>query len=240
MTFIYAHRGFSASYPENTMIAFQQAAKHGADGIELDVQFTKDREIVVIHDTKVDRTTNGTGFVKDYTLKEMKQLHANYHFKHITKSTIPTLAEVFTWLSTNDLHCNIELKNIFFPYHGLEEEVIQLIHKYDLSDRIIISSFNHYSLVHCYQIAPHIETAPLIRDGIYMPWVYAKAIHAKGLHLSYLVAQDKIVQQSFVHGIKVRPFTVNAKSEMERLFSLRCTAIITDEVEKAINLRSSI
>ena len=63
----FAHRGFSGKYPENTMLAFQKAYEAGADGIELDVQLTKDGQVVVIHDEKVDRTTNGTGLVRDYT-----------------------------------------------------------------------------------------------------------------------------------------------------------------------------
>ena len=70
----FAHRGFSGKYPENTMLAFRKALEAGADGIELDVQLTKDGEPVVIHDEKTDRTTNGTGFVCDYTLEELKKV----------------------------------------------------------------------------------------------------------------------------------------------------------------------
>lgn len=69
---IYAHRGYSGRYPENTMLAFQKAAETGCDGMELDVQLTKDGTVVVIHDEAVDRTTDGTGLVKDYTFEECK------------------------------------------------------------------------------------------------------------------------------------------------------------------------
>ncbi len=73
---VYAHRGYSGRYPENTMLAFQKAAATGCDGIELDVQLTKDNVVVVIHDEKIDRTTDGTGFVKDYTYEELKKFNA--------------------------------------------------------------------------------------------------------------------------------------------------------------------
>lgn len=239
MTLIYAHRGFSATYPENTMVAFQKAAENGADGIELDVQFTKDGEIVVIHDPKVDRTTNGKGYVKDYLLKDIRRLNANNQNKNINTATIPTLDEVLQWLLTTDLFCNIELKNALILYEGLEEEVIRLIYQYDLGERVIISSFNHYSLVDSFRLAPCIETAPLYRDGLFMPWVYASAIQSKGIHPSYQVANNEIIKQSLYHGIKVRPFTINDEKEMKRLFEVGCTAIITDEPAKAAQLRKT-
>ena len=73
---IYAHRGYSGKYPENTMLAFEKAAETGCDGIELDVQLTKDGKLVVIHDESVDRTTTGTGKVKDFTYDELARFNA--------------------------------------------------------------------------------------------------------------------------------------------------------------------
>lgn len=70
---VYAHRGYSGRYPENTMLAFKEAEKTGCYGIELDVQLTKDGEVVIIHDERVDRTTDGTGWVRDFTLEELKK-----------------------------------------------------------------------------------------------------------------------------------------------------------------------
>ena len=73
---VYAHRGYSGRFPENTMLAFQEAAKTGCDGIELDVQLTKDGQLVVIHDETIDRTTDGSGYVRDYTLEELRRFNA--------------------------------------------------------------------------------------------------------------------------------------------------------------------
>lgn len=238
MTQIFAHRGFSASFPENTMAAFIEAEKAGADGIELDIQLTKDGEIVVIHDEKVDRTTSGIGYVKDFSFKEIRKLNANK--TGIKKEPIPALTEVLEWLKTNQLICNIELKNGVLSYEGMEEKAIQLIHHYGLSERIIFSSFNHYSIVHCYRLAPEIETAPLYFEGIFMPWIYAQSIRAKGIHPKYNAITDEIIKKAIENNIAVRPYTVNKDAVMQRLFKVNCTAFITDDPAKAIRLKKHI
>ena len=128
---IWAHRGLSQQYPENTLIAFKEAAKlKGLTGIELDIQLTKDAEIVVIHDEKVERTTNGIGNVNEFTLKELKQLH----LKGVNEK-IPTINEVFDLLKSemeNGLLLNIELKNSIIPYYGMEEKIIVINNDNDL------------------------------------------------------------------------------------------------------------
>jgi glycerophosphoryl diester phosphodiesterase len=238
MTQIFAHRGYSAVFSENTMTAFKEAEKVGADGIELDIQLTKDREIVVIHDEKVNRTTNGSGFVKDFSYKELRKLNANK--PGIIKEPIPALREVLEWLQTNRLTCNIELKNGYFPYEGMEEMVIELVQSYGLTERIIFSSFNHYSIVYCYRLAPEIEIAPLYSGRIFMPWVYAKSICAQGIHPNYKGLTDDIIRKSIESGVAVRPYTINKDEDMKHLFTLNCTAIITDDPVKAIKLRKGI
>jgi glycerophosphoryl diester phosphodiesterase len=235
MTQIFAHRGYSASFAENTLGSFLEAEKAGADGVELDVQLTKDGELVVIHDEKVDRTTSGNGLVKDFLFKDLRKLNANK--KSIQKEPIPALTEVFEWLTSNKLLCNIELKNAFLPYKGMEEKVIQLVRKFDLMDRIILSSFNHYSIVYSYRLAPEIEMAPLFLEGIYMPWVYSQAIRARGMHPRYSTMPDDVMIQTLNNGIAVRPYTVNKEEDMHRLFKINCTAIITDDPVTALKLR---
>jgi glycerophosphoryl diester phosphodiesterase len=235
MTQIFAHRGYTASFSENTMSAFIEADKVGADGLELDVQLTKDGEIVVIHDEKVNRTTDGSGYVKDFLFKDIRKLNAGK--KGGKKESIPALNEILDWLQTNHLICNIELKNDRFPYKGMEERVIQLVQSYGLSDRIIISSFNHYSVVYSYQLAPDIETAPLFNERIFMPWVYAQSIKAKGLHPKYTRITDKIIKSTMENGIAVRPYTVNKDADLHRFFNINCSAIITDEPVKALSIR---
>ncbi|MDF1507560.1 glycerophosphodiester phosphodiesterase [Robertmurraya sp. DFI.2.37] len=238
MTLIFAHRGYSAKFPENTMKAFREAENAGADGIELDVQLTKDNELVVIHDDKVDRTTNGRGFVKDYSFAELRRLDASYKHKTILKKEpIPSLKEVLAWLQTNQLQCNIEIKSSAESYMKIEEPLIELIREFALTERVIISSFNHYSIVYCYRLAPEIEIAPLYHEGLYMPWVYTRSIKAKGMHPNYRVAPNEIIKASLESGIEVRPYTVNKEQEMRRLFDIGCTAFITDDPVKALKIR---
>lgn len=238
MTQILAHRGYSAAFAENTMTAFLEAEKAGADGIELDVQLTKDGEIVVIHDEKVDRTTCGHGYVKDLTYKELRNLKANK--KGTKREQIPAIKEIFEWMKTNHLICNIELKNGLFRYEGMEEKLIQLIYQYDLENRIIFSSFNHYSVVYCYRLDPQIETAPLFSSTLYMPWIYAKSIRSKGIHPNYRSLTADLITDSIENGIAVRPYTINKESDIERFIRLNCTALITDDPVRALKIREQI
>jgi glycerophosphoryl diester phosphodiesterase len=242
VTLIFAHRGSAGTHPENTMDAFLEAERVGADGIELDVQLTKDGEVVVIHDETVDRTTNGKGYIKDSHLKDLRKLHANYTFKKkfFNKQKIPTLIEVFDWMKDNSLVCNIELKNSIMDYEGMEEKVVKMINEYGYSDRIIISSFNHYSIVACKRLDPTIEIAPLYSTGLYMPWVYARSLGAKGIHPNQKVATDEIISASIRNGIEVRPYTVNKAHQLKRLFNINCSAIVTDYPEKAIKMRANL
>lgn len=239
MTLIFAHRGFSASFPENTMRAFFEAEKEQADGIELDVHLTKDWEPVVIHDEKVDRTTNGTGYVKEFTFKQLRMLNAAWHNKKIIrKEPIPSLREVFEWLATNDLFCNVELKTEKIPYEGIEQIVASLIREYRLEKRIIVSSFNHQSIICHHRLAPEIEIAPLIRKRLPKPWIYAKSIRAKGFHPHHRYVTNEMIKASMENGIAVRPYTVNKEKELRRLFEIGCSAVITDEPGKAVQIRN--
>ena len=144
----FAHRGFSGKYPENTMLAFRKALECGADGIEMDVQLTKDGELVVIHDERVDRTTNGTGYVRDYTLDELRKLDASYIYSdEVGFQTIPTFDEYCQWVSGTPLVTNIELKTGVYPYPGIEDKVWPVLQRYHLEEKVIISSFNHESVL---------------------------------------------------------------------------------------------
>lgn len=239
-TAILAHRGFSARYPENTMDAFQAAHKFGADGIELDVQLTKDGIPVIIHDETLDRTTNGTGYVKDYTLEELKQWNTGTKTNHDHFISIPSLEEYFEWVKQTSLITNIELKNGIILYEGIEEAVLSLIGAYQLESRVILSSFNHYSLAKVAKLNPEIETAILFMEGLYKPWDYARTVGASGLHCLHPIAQPFVIEQSLKENIAIRPFTVNQEKDLTRLISSKCSAIITDHVDKAVAIRNQL
>ena len=120
MTKIFAHRGASAYAPENTLPAFELAERQGADGIELDVQLTKDGEVAVIHDEKIDRTGTGEGFVRDFTLAELKSLSFHNQMEEYRGVKIPTLREVLELVKPGNMAVNIELKTGIFWYPGIE------------------------------------------------------------------------------------------------------------------------
>lgn len=163
---IWAHRGSSMMNPENTLLAFRKVAElEGITGIEFDVQLTKDGEIVVIHDEKVDRTTDGTGNVRDYTLNELKQLTISGDGE---VHSIPTLRETFEMLApyckNKGLRLNIELKNSIIRYEGMEQKVIDMVSEFNLEDYVVYSSFNHDSIGLVKQIKADAEVAYLAGD----------------------------------------------------------------------------
>lgn len=183
---IWAHRGCSRAYPENTLLAFKKAAEiKGLTGIELDTQLTSDGEIVVIHDEHVDRTTDGGGRVCDFTLEELKELHitgAGQNTPYILSDDdrafmgmnegeelhIPTLREVFEivkpYCVRDGLRINIELKNSVIAYTGMEQQVIDMVRECGLSKYIVYSSFNHASLQVVRGIEPDAEIGMLAGD----------------------------------------------------------------------------
>lgn len=169
---IWAHRGCSQRYPENTMLAFQKAAEiEGLTGIELDIQLTKDDHMVVFHDERVDRTTDGIGEVRQHTLAELRKLHIATRERKYEK--IPTIEEVLDLLIDkllSGMQLNIELKNSIFPYKEMEEKIVELVRRYGVQDHVIYSSFYAKSLEKIKKIDSCAETGILdtkISDCLY-------------------------------------------------------------------------
>ncbi|MCT8138480.1 glycerophosphodiester phosphodiesterase [Anaerobacillus sp. CMMVII] len=240
-TLIFAHRGSAGTHPENTMEAFEAALQAGADGLELDVQLTKDLVPVIIHDETVERTTNGEGWVKDLTLEELQKLDAGSWFSPAFRhAKIPTLKELLQWISSTHLLLNIELKNAVIRDSGLEKIVLALVEEFGLTDRVIISSFNHYSLVDIRKMNAEIEIAVLFMEGLYEPWNYAKQIGAQGLHCYLPVAVPELLAGAAKAGMPVRPFTVNEDHHITALLKGGCSAIITDWPKRAVQIREQL
>ena len=125
-TLVWAHRGASAYAPENTLAAFKQAAESGADGIELDVQKTRDGRLVVIHDETVDRVSRATGWVKDFTYEQLKKVNVNQHFPKLGVQAVPTLEEVYELVKPTNMTVNVELKTGVVFYPEIEEQVLDV------------------------------------------------------------------------------------------------------------------
>lgn len=160
---IWAHRGCSQGHPENTILAFEKALKlRGLSGVELDIQLTRDGHIVVIHDERVDRTTEGIGYVRDYTLAQLKHLHIYADERPF--QTIPTMGEVFDLLRDallSGMKLNIELKTGNYPYPGIEKKIVEMVHSRGLQACIVYSSFYALSLKRVKELDPLAETGVL-------------------------------------------------------------------------------
>ena len=168
--FVIAHRGASAYAPENTIAAFNKALDMAADGIEIDVHLTKDRHIVVSHDEKLGRTCNGTGFIKDFTLEELKKLDFGSWFSHeYANERIPTLDEIMYLLRDKDILLNIEVKNNLVIYEGIEKAIVDVIKEHKMVEKVIVSSFNHYCLREIKRLAPELKIGLLYSERLYNP-----------------------------------------------------------------------
>ncbi len=230
---IFAHRGVSAHYPENTIAAFKAASKLPVTGIELDVHLTADGELVVIHDETIDRTSNGSGYVKDYTLQELRTFDFGLWFStEFEGEGLPTLGEILELFIGTNHRINIEIKTDVFPYDGIEALVIKEVAAYQMTERVIISSFNHESIQIVSQIAPYIEKAALFAEILVDFNGYASRIPANAIHVSLPTAFRKSVGKALQEGAIVRVYTVNNIEYAYQLQQLGIQAIFTDDPEK--------
>jgi glycerophosphoryl diester phosphodiesterase len=226
-----AHRGASHDAPQNTLAAFRLALEMGADGVELDVQASKDGEAVVIHDFTVDATTDGQGAVKDKTLAELKELDAGSWFDdRFAGQRIPTLQEVIIVLG-HQLLLNIELKIKEFGNTDLVAEVVRLIEDHNLVHRAIVSSFNPLALRRVKRLNPRLNTGLL--------YFFDLPAHLIRALLTFLADPDtlhpekRLVNQEYMawareRGYHVNTWTVDEPAEMKRLIALGVDGIITN------------
>lgn len=238
MSKIIAHRGASGHAPENTMPAFQMALDMGAEGIELDVHISKDGEVVVIHDHTIDRTSNGEGLVGELTLDDLRRFdYGSWYSTKFKGVQIPTLREVLELLRDWEGLLNIEIKSGAIVYEGIEQKVIDLIEEYDMLDRTIISSFDHYSLREIKAINPQIEIGLLYGAGLVEPWLYAQRIGAEALHPSYHNIIPELVEGCRKNDIRLNPYTIDREEDIERMISAGVDGIITDYPDRALKVR---
>lgn len=228
-TKIWAHRGASGYAPENTLEAFELAVHQNADAIELDIQLTKDGEIVVAHDEKINRITDKSGWIKDYTLKELKQLRFNRTHPAFTNACIPTLKEVYELIQPTKLTVNVELKTSICFYPGIEEKALNLAQKMGMEERIIYSSFNHYTLKYLKELDSSVKTGLLYEDGWINVPAYGNNMGVNALHPAiYLLQYPDFLEDCKKYNLPLHVWTVNAKEDMQKLMKMEVDAIITD------------
>jgi glycerophosphoryl diester phosphodiesterase len=213
---VIAHRGSSQVAPENTMPAIRKAIRDGADAVEIDVQLTKDQQIVVIHDEWLNRTTNGQGFICDSTYAYIQRLDAGSKFHRKFKDCkVPLLEEVLNLAKPYGIDLHVELKNNLIPYPGLEEKVTKLIQEKEMEAQVILSSFRKDSLERCKQIAPHIRRGYLVWGSL--PNLYESRVldnlKLYSIHPSISLLDSKISRFK-QKGHLIFPYVVERKKEL--------------------------
>jgi len=239
MTKVYAHRGASGYAPENTLAAFHLAREMGADGVELDIQMTKDSELVVIHDERLERTTGATGWVKDLTLAEIGSLGASMGNQAYPDEKVPSLAQVFDLLADSSMAINVEIKDSRVAYPGIVEKLLEMIDDRDWEYRITISSFNHMTLAHVRQIGSLVATGVLFADVLFEPWNYAHQVWATALHphFRYVDAVDNLVDEAHNSLLEVNVWTVDEEGDIDRMLGRGVDGIVTNYPDRAIARR---
>lgn len=237
----FAHRGSTILWPENTMTAFQGAVDSGCIYIETDLHVTIDGVLVTFHDDKLERLTNGKGWVKDWNWEDLRKLDAAYHFNPAANYplrnsgiTIPSLEKVMTTFP--NLMLNLDLKQ-----PGIEQNVVDFIKKFGYENRVMIASFKAGRVRRFRSLSGSCcaTSAGYTEAGAF--WVYSRIgksykIPAAALQVPprkgwLTIVDEKLIKNAHALGIQVHVWTVNEPQEMQRLIELGVDGIITDRID---------
>ncbi|MGN4422726.1 glycerophosphodiester phosphodiesterase [Bacillus cereus group sp. MYBK30-1] len=244
-----AHRGASAYAPEHTLEAYKLGQQLKGDYIEIDLQMTKDGHLVAMHDETLNRTTNGTGFVKDHTLDEIKQLNAGSFFnkkypklakKEFENAKVPTLEEIIETFGHN-ANYYIETKSPD-EYPGMEEKLFEIINQYQISDKVIIQSFSEESLRKIHSLNANIPLVQLLsfKEAVQLTDLEIKnyKTYCIGLGMNYKYIDAAYVKKIKKHGLEVHPFTVDNEKDMEKLIKWGVDGIFTNYPDRLHSISS--
>ncbi|MCS1351491.1 glycerophosphodiester phosphodiesterase [Mechercharimyces sp. CAU 1602] len=240
-----AHRGASGYAPEHTMISYTLGQELGADYIEIDLQMTKDGELIAFHDETLDRTTNGSGLVKDHTLAEIKKLDAGSWFNQENPEKaksqfqglqVPTLNEVLDKFGS-EANYYIETKSPEV-YPGMEEKLLQILARHDLTgpqarkDQLLIQSFSKESLQKVHQLDPDISLIQLLWYTEPAKISNQELVNIKqyaiGIGMNYDLVDQSYIQKARDHQLWVHAYTVNKKDEIDKMLQWGATGIFTN------------
>lgn len=249
---VIAHQGGEKLRPDNTMLAFQHAVDLGVDMLEMDIHGTSDGELVVMHDETVDRTTNGSGLIKEMSYAEIRELDAAYHWPHHDLEgersyrgqgvQVPALRELFA--AFPNMPMNIEIKQV---EPSIVPPFCDLLHEYDMMDKVLVASFDPATLENFRDICPDVATSgtePEIRNffilntlfmsSAYTPYVEAFQVpeYSGDLH----VLTRRFIQGAQQRNVEVHAWTIDEQEDMERLIALGIDGIITNRPDILLEL----
>jgi len=234
---IFGHRGASAWAPENTLAAFRLAVEHGAPAIELDVKLTADRQVVVLHDQSVDRTTDGHGDLRQFTLAQLRELDAGSFFSaQFQGEKIPALAEVFEAVG-KQVYINVELTNYASTGDHLTDLVAELVRQSGMQGRVMFSSFHPANLLSIKRLVPEAPVGLLTLEGragwlgrgLYGRWITPTIIHPyfQDVNEHFMRRQNRLHR-------RVHVWTVDDPKELLRLVSMGVVGIFTNDPRLAL------
>lgn len=231
---VFAHRGYSGLYPENTMLAFEKAREAGCKSMELDVHLSKDGELVIIHDEMLDRTTNAKGLVCSYTLSELQAINAgtNENFQGI-----PCLDEYCQWAKQYGIFTNIEIKTNLMYYPGIEDKLLAMLKLYGLVEQTLISSFNHGSVIRMKQLCPEIQCAFLVGGrGLANAGSYAKNFSVEYYHPDGAFLTKAHVDECKAQGVGVNVWTIDDLGLLSKMTSWKVDGVFTNHCAPVMKL----
>lgn len=214
---IIAHRGASFYEPENTIRAIKRAIEMKADFVEVDVRRSKDKELVIMHDAEITRTTNGNGLVKHKTLKELKKFDAGQG------EEIPTLDEVVIFVK-NRVGLVIEIKE-----SGTEKEIVKNIAENNLND-VILTSFYHETIKNVSKLNSDLDTGIIFVGQPVSVHKLAFDANASSIFPSYRYMNEEMVKQSKEHGITVYPWAIDDFSIFEKFAKMDVDGVVTNKL----------
>lgn len=251
-----AHRGASGYAPEHTFYAYDKAHKEfNADYIELDLQMTKDGNLIAMHDEDVERTTGNKGRVEDYTTKELKQMdvgswfnkkYPKYAKKEYKGAKIPTLEEILDRYGDN-ANYYIETKSPDV-YPGMEEKLLHSLEKHNLlsnqklnKGQVVIQSFSQESLLKVANMNNQIPLVQLVDENKLSTFnsedLKFISSYAIGVGPDYSDLDEQMVQKLHNYNLKVHPYTVNTEKDMQQMFNIGVDGVFSNYIDNYIKLK---
>ncbi|MBM7837932.1 glycerophosphoryl diester phosphodiesterase [Alkalihalobacillus xiaoxiensis] len=238
---IFAHRGASGSFPENTLKAFQQAVKANADGVTLSVQLSKDFIPVLIHDRTVNRTTDGQGLVSHYTANELKQLNAAAHHNAQIREPVLLLEDCISWLKDQSkLQVVMELRSYNVNSKQLLDTIIPLVDQEEMKHRVVLASYDHILLSEIKTASHQLTIAPLMEGRLWDAVHYLNSMQAKSYFLGAQYVSRELVHQLEEYDMSVGAHSTNDTLTLKKLMNTGIATIFSDFPARAIHVRDHL